>query len=611
MNLVQSQRFAHPAGNRFAVTGEHHGADSGGPQPVNGGFGVLLDLIRNEHRTQEHAVPRHIHDGSHAVVGAVVNALRLHHPGVAGQHGMTVHPGADALTGNLPGVGGPAGVQSAGGFPQTFADGMAGKALRQRGLFQKFLPADARRRADLRHRKGALGQGAGLVKNHRVNVGQAFQIVAALDQNAAAGRPANAAKEAQGNADDQRAGAADDQERQRTADPFPPATAQHQRRQNRQHQRAKADGRGVIVGEPGDEILRPGLFQAGILHHIKNFGHGGLPVQLGGAQAQQSFAVDAAADDLLPGTHIPGLALAGQRRSVEGAFALHHDPVNGHLLPGPDHQHGAHRHIVGVHRFHRAVGPLQIGAVRPDVHQITDALAALAHGVALEQFAHLIEQHDRDGLAVFTQGQGAHSGHRHQEVFVKHFAVYNAQHRFAQHIVADDQIRHQENGKVCQTGQRHHTGQNGRSQIQRRCNQNASEGLFLLFCHHGSSSFWQHDKRKGGTRRPGLFAGPANGRRSGCLCSFGDISAVRSLPLQFNLKIRFHAPGSLDGGLQNLVKLVVLGVQHHFLRHKTHRGAVHAGQLLDGLFDLGRAVGAVHFNFEFFLHEGTLLIHQS
>ena len=46
---------------------------------------------------------------------------------------MTVHPGADALTGNLPGVGGPAGVQSAGGVPQPVARGVAGTARRPRG----------------------------------------------------------------------------------------------------------------------------------------------------------------------------------------------------------------------------------------------------------------------------------------------------------------------------------------------------------------------------------------------------------------------------------------------------------------------------------------------
>lgn len=77
--------------------------------------------------------------------------------------------------------------------------------------------------------KTPLGQGAGFIKHSNGGVGKCFQIVTALDEDAAAGSAADAAEEAQRNADDQRAGTADNQEGERTADPGQPAAAQHQR----------------------------------------------------------------------------------------------------------------------------------------------------------------------------------------------------------------------------------------------------------------------------------------------------------------------------------------------------------------------------------------------
>ena len=58
-----------------------------------------------------------------------------------------------------------------------------------------------------------LGQGAGFIKHSNGGVGKCFQIVTALDEDAAAGSAADAAEEAQRNADDQRAGTADNQYR--------------------------------------------------------------------------------------------------------------------------------------------------------------------------------------------------------------------------------------------------------------------------------------------------------------------------------------------------------------------------------------------------------------
>ena len=54
----------------------------------------------------------------------------------------------------------------------------------------------------------------------------------------------------------------------------------------------------------------------------------------------------------------------------------------------------------------RAVGLLDVSVVGRDVHHGTDRLAALAHGVCLEQLADLVEQHDGGAFGHVWVGVG-------------------------------------------------------------------------------------------------------------------------------------------------------------------------------------------------------------
>ena len=81
--------------------------------------------------------------------------------------------------------------------------------------------------------------------------------------------------------------------------------------------------------------------------------------------------------------------------------------------------------------------------VRTDIHQVRDALTALALSIALEQLAHLEEQHDEDGLRELCLGtwqeadaQGTDGGYRHQQVLVHGFTMHQAFHSFLQRIIA-------------------------------------------------------------------------------------------------------------------------------------------------------------------------------
>ena len=367
---------------------------------------------------------------------------------------------------------------------------MFGVALGQGRRLQQFGFVHAGGGADPGHLKDTAGQGAGLVKDHHPGAGQLFQIGRALDQDAAPARPADAAEKAQRDADDQRAGAGDDQEGQRPVDPAAeigrqPHQQPDQRGQQRQRQRAVADRRGVHPGEPGDEVLRPGLFHAGIFHQVQDTGDGRLPKLLGGAHPQQPADVDAAADDLIPGFDVPGQALAGQGGGVQGRSALHHHAVDGHPLAGLHHDDRARLHLVGVDLFKAAVRLLKVGVVGADVHQSGDAAAALAHRHALEQFPDLIEQDDGAPLGVLAQGEGAHRRHRHQKALVKGLPVFDPLQRLDQHVPphhqVGDEIEQRHRHRHCR--QQPGTGQQGNDGHQRRAGQDAVQHLLLLGVH--------------------------------------------------------------------------------------------------------------------------------
>ena len=181
---------------------------------------------------------------------------------------------------------------------------------------------------------------------------------------------------------------------------------------------------------------------------------------------------------------VPGQALAGEGAGVQGGAALHNDAVKGDLLAGLHHDDRADGHLIRVH-LHQLPVLLNVGVVGTDVHQGADVLAALAHGVALEQLADLVEQHDGDGLvvvaALFIDGQreGADGGHGHQEILVEHLAVEDAAPRLPQNVIANDGVDRQVQRQPQPAGDGDHVQ---RRQHHRR-EDNAYQHLFLLFCH--------------------------------------------------------------------------------------------------------------------------------
>ena len=88
--------------------------------------------------------------------------------------------------------------------------------------------------------------------------------------------------------------------------------------------------------------------------------------------------------------------------------------------------------------------------IRADVHQMGDALPALALSITLEEFADLEEKHHENGLRELglcprqeTDAEGTDSGDGHQEVLVERVAVGDALPRLMQRLMAYEQIRNE------------------------------------------------------------------------------------------------------------------------------------------------------------------------
>ncbi len=106
----------------------------------------------------------------------------------------------------------------------------------------------------------------------------------------------------------------------------------------------------------------------------------------------------------------------------------------------------AYGDLVRIDLLKRTVA-LDVGVVRRDVHHGGDGLAALAHGVALEQLAYLVEEHDRGtfghvrlGVREEDHRERAHGGDGHEEAFVKGFAAADVAPRLGEHVVSGDKV---------------------------------------------------------------------------------------------------------------------------------------------------------------------------
>ena len=138
--------------------------------------------------------------------------------------------------------------------------------------------------------------------------------------------------------------------------------------------------------------------------------------------------------------------LAGEGGGVELRGAIDDYAVDGHALAGLDHDLVAHGDLVWAH-LHEFAVPLDVGVIGRDVHHRGDGFAALAHGVTLEQLAHLVKEHNGGALRHMGLGPGerdhgerADGRDRHEEALIKRLAAADVAPGFEQDVVAGDEV---------------------------------------------------------------------------------------------------------------------------------------------------------------------------
>ena len=450
--LVDAQLLRHGCCHVGAVARQHDGfLHACGPQRGNGLSRVGLDDVGDDDVPDVLAVKRHVQDGAGQLALVAAHAAFAHQLVVAHQHHVLVDLRAHAVAALLLHVVDALLVDG----PRVRLlhrqrDGVVRVRLGVRGDGQQAVGVDARLRVDGHHVERAVGERAGLVEHDGLGAGQRLQVVAALHENAQARGAADAAEERQRHADDERARARHHEEDEPALHPFRPALAQQQWRYDGQEHRDAHHGRGVVAREAGDEILGLGLLLGRVLHELEDAAHGGLAEGLGHAHGDEAGHVDAARDDLVALAHFARHRLAGEGRGVQLGRAGQHHAVERHAFAGFHDDLVAHGHLVGVH-LHELPVALHVGEVGRDVHHVGDGFTALAYGVALEQLAHLVEQHDgrafghvRVAVGEQHQRERADGGHAHEEVLVEHLAVADVLRRAQQHVVAGDEIGDEE-----------------------------------------------------------------------------------------------------------------------------------------------------------------------
>ena len=390
-------------------------------------------------------VERDVQDGAGELAGVVVHTVADHELVVAYEHRVLLDGGDHAVAALLAHLGDLALVDVAGvSGLDGHGDGVVGIGLGVGGHAEQQVGVHVGLGVHGHDVEGAVGESAGLVKDDGVDFGEGLKVVGTFHEHADARGAADAAKETERHGDDKGARAAHHEKCEAAQNPVAPGTHAEKRRQHGEQQGRAGDGRGVPAGKAGDEVLSLCLLLAGVFHKLQDAAHRGLAERLGGAHVQKARHVDAARDDLGARLHMARHALAGEGGGVELACTFRHNAVDGDALAGLHHDDGADLDLVGIHLREAAV-TLDVGVVGRDVHHGGDGLAALAHRIALEQLAYLVEQHDGCTFGHVGVGVGeehhrkcAQGGHGHEEVLVEHLTMADVVESLADNVVAGD-----------------------------------------------------------------------------------------------------------------------------------------------------------------------------
>ena len=211
-----------------------------------------------------------------------------------------------------------------------------------------------------------MGQGAGLVEDHRTDAGQHLKGLQAPHQDAPARQRPRSAEHGRRRRQRQRARAGDDEHRHRHRQrlgvvDLPPVEAGRASGQHHQHQK----GRGDAVGQHG----QAGFFGGRFFHQAHDLREPRVAAQTLHIHQHRPGQVEAAGHHGLTTPARDRVRLAGQQCLVHRGGVAEQRAVARKGLPGLDLHRVAHHQPPNRHAFERAIGSLPCAHLGQAVHQ--------------------------------------------------------------------------------------------------------------------------------------------------------------------------------------------------------------------------------------------------
>ncbi len=283
---------------------------------------------------------------------------------------------------------------------------------------QQVRPRVPRQRVDVRHHRLAVGQGPRLVKSDHRDLGNLFQICAALEQHAAARPRGDRAQDTGRCADDQRARAGDHHQRHRPIQCLAKRLVDKQPGNDDCQQRHAEHHIGVARAKTVNKLLRRrGVFLR-FRHQFDDLAQRAFRRQLGHLHVQRAAAVDRPRKHLVTRLLLDRHAFPRDRALVHGRHALDHRAIHRQAFAGPHHDHIAHDQRIHAQFDFRAVAADR-RHVGPQLCQRLDGLARARHRKFLQRAAQGKEEQQQCAFRPLTDQRRPQCGRDHQKVDVQ------------------------------------------------------------------------------------------------------------------------------------------------------------------------------------------------
>ena len=406
-HIVDAQLTRDSLGRSLVVAGGHDDRQTERVQIADRPFGALLDRIGHGDDPRERPIDGNEH--RRLAIRAERVGPRLgfaglepeipHHRRIAERHVASVDGAAHALAGDRFEIGRAAGRQTA--IPRARDDRLGQRMFRatfQSGGAAQHLRLVALQRHDIRQRRLALGQRAGLVHDHGIDARHALQRLGVLDQHARlcaaprgrGDRDRRREAEGTGTGDDQDGDGRGDGECQRRLGTE--GKPGEERRDGHRDDRRYEDGRDP-VRQPLDRRARA----SGTGHHVHDLRQHRVGANLRRPDRERTVLVDRAARDTVAFCLFDGHGLAGDHAFVNGRVALDHFAIDRHAVAGAHPQQVALHDVLERCIIFASVGKNSPRGLGRKVHQRADRVAGAFPRAKLQHLAHEDQRNDDDG----------------------------------------------------------------------------------------------------------------------------------------------------------------------------------------------------------------------